>query len=151
MGGEVSNRWNRSDALAVRGIIERINFCGCGTDAHWRVTKLLLEKAEDHNANGSFYDEKDAVVPWVEFGAKVLDSFGLTEHGTGIGWAWLTDDGKLLLRFLRDFGTESYCMDDGTGQPEWAYEFSWTGNAVEHDSFDEWEKSLTLSRKAASN
>ncbi len=65
---------------------------------------MLLERAEDHDKNGGFYDAEDAEYTWLEFGAKVIDAAGLIEHGTGIGWAWLTEEGKLLLKFLREFG-----------------------------------------------
>ena len=149
----MSENWNRADALKVRGIIEKMGLCGCGTDAHWETVLHLLERAENHDKNGSFYkfqlgnDSEDVRDSWVEFGAKVLDSWGLVEHGTGIGWAWLTDDGKLLLRYLRDFGTNDSVegMQDDGKWPMWSVEFSWDETPALNDTFSEWE----AGRKAA--
>ena len=136
-------KWPRKKALQLRGIIERMDLCACGTDAHWVIVLKLLEMAEDHEKNGSFYgNDGDPTQPWVEFGAKVLNSWDLLEHGTGIGYAWLTDDGKVLLEFLRDFGIEDHDFNEGTGQPDWSIEFSWSETPAENDSYSEWEKSL---------
>jgi hypothetical protein len=89
-------------------ILDRIDLCGCGTDAHWEIVLRLLKMAENHDKNGSFYGVKGTeLAPWIEFGAKVIDGWGLIEHGTGIGWAWLTEDGELLLAWLRKFGTDT--------------------------------------------
>lgn len=141
---KLASKWTRSRAIQIRTIIERMGLCGCGSGAHWACVLTLLERAEDHDKNGSFYqwakgadDPRDA---WVEFGAKVLDSWDLIEHGTGIGYAWLTDDGKLLLDFLRDFGTEDHDMNDGTGHPMWSIEFSWELEKKDGDTYDEWAK-----------
>ena len=74
--------------------------------------RVLLENCVSHARH--FYDDdvpEDQVGFW-EFAANCLDSFGLSEHGTSIGYCWLTDDGKLLLQFLQDFPDGKY--------PEWA-------------------------------
>jgi hypothetical protein len=133
-------KWTRAKAIRVRTIVGKMNLCSCGTDAHWEVVLKLLEKAADHDKNGSFYGsaESDETKPWVEFGAKVLNSWELIEHGGGIGGAWLTDDGQLLLDFLRDFGTEDHDAIEGSGQPMWATEFSWDLTEDPHDSYGEW-------------
>ena len=134
----MSERWSRTDALKVREIIERIGFCSCGTTAAWEIVQHLLERGENHDQNGSFYkfqlgnDSEDVRDSWVEFGAKVLDSWHLIEHGTGIGWGWLTGEGKLILRFLREFGTE--------GHPMWSKEYSWNEIPQSNDTFSEWLK-----------
>lgn len=143
----MAGKWNRTDALKLREIVERINFCGCGTNAHWECVLELLERAENHDAKGSFYrffnekDRADPRDPWIEFGAKCLDSWDLIDHGTGIGWAWLTDDGKLLLRFLREFSTDDQVEHTATDGkwPLWAVEFGWTSEAKPGDAFAEWE------------
>ena len=141
--------WNRKDALQLRAIIDRLGLCACGTTAHWEIVLHLLERAEDHEKNGSFYkfqmenDSQDVRDPWIEFGAKVLDSWHLIDHGTGIGWAWLTDDGKLLLRFLREFGVEGWTSDNESGtHPLWSAEFSWDENAKHDDTFSVWERAV---------
>jgi hypothetical protein len=89
--------------------LDKLGLCGCGTGSEYDVVLFLLERSEKAMEKGSpsFYDPApDAAAPWVEFGAKVLDARGLLEHGTGIGCAWLTDEGKALLSFLREFGTD---------------------------------------------
>jgi hypothetical protein len=97
----------------LRKIILDLDLCDCGSASQWSVVEMLLERAADESK--SFYEPTDDTSGWwVEFGAKVLDSSGLVEHGSGIGWAWLTDDGELLLQFLKEFGTESEKW------PEWA-------------------------------
>ncbi len=110
--------YSKAEQKFFRNLIsDRIKFCGCGTDADWSVTRQLLERAEDHDKNGSFYRLKEGqsspLDEWIEFGAKVLDSWGLTEHGSSIGWAWLTLEGERLLAFIRDVGDEE--------MPEWTY------------------------------
>lgn len=120
--------WNRRDALQVRNAIERMGLCGCGTNDHWIVIFELLERAEDHAKHGSFCQEN---FPWMEFGAKVLDSWRLLEHGSSISAAWLSRDGELLLRLLRDFGTETH--------PTWLDDFGWDETEDQSDSFGIWD------------
>lgn len=131
---EMVARWPRNKADQIRKIIERISICGCGSDAHWECILELLCEAEQHKDKG-FYRDK-----WFEFGAKVLDSWELLEHGTGIGWAWLTDDGKLLLEFLREFGTEDHDMNDDSGHPIWSIEHSWGDPGEADDWYGQWAK-----------
>jgi hypothetical protein len=127
-------KWPRPKAMKIREIIERIDMCPCGTDAHWKVILEVLTEGENHTQNGFYRNE------WFEFAAKVLDSWNLLEHGTGIGFAWLTEEGKLLLEFLRDFGTEGYDITDDTGHPLWSIEYSWTLDDDPADHYGRWAK-----------
>lgn len=129
-------KWPRVKALKVRGILDRLQICGCGTMAHWKCVLELLSEAEKHTGNGFYRDQ------WFEFGAKVLDTWKLLEHGMGIGFAWLTDDGKILLEFLRDFGIDDHDEKDGSGQPMWSVEHSWDLKEQEDDAYSEWARSL---------
>ena len=83
--------------------------CGCGSN---EVADLLDEclrfAARERDANHKL-PESD---PWHEgfyrslaheLAAKVLDGQGFIEHGTGIGWAWATDDGRRLLKMVDDW------------------------------------------------
>jgi hypothetical protein len=100
-----------------RGILcDRINLCGCGSGTNFEVLLAMLERAESHEGkvSKSFYDSLGDICPrGVEFIAHVVDGWSLIDHGSGIGWAWLTDDGKAVLEFLRKFGT------DKDTWPEW--------------------------------
>jgi len=136
MSAAMAIKWPRPKALKIRSIIEKMGICACGTNAHWECVKELLEGAIEHKDRGFYRDN------WFEFGAKVLDSWGLLEHGTGIGYAWLTGDGRLLLEFLQDFGLDDHCMDTGAGHPMWAVEFSWGEEAEDGDTYWEWEQGL---------
>lgn len=108
----LSQDWPSEKQDALRSIIWKLNICGCGTGETWEIIKLLLQRAQKSQ---SFYDKaEDASSKWVEFAAKVLDAWDLLDHGTGIGGAWLTEEGKLMLKFLNDFG----CDDDKW--PDWA-------------------------------
>lgn len=93
--------WNRSP-------------CHCGSGTTWEVLLELLRRANDPERVGFYKPFEDASRRWAEFGAHMLDAMDLAEHGTGIGWPWLTDKGKLLLVFLEEFGT------DVDKWPEWA-------------------------------
>jgi hypothetical protein len=104
-----------SEQKQIFKILSRMNLCGCGSATEWQIVSEVLHHAaaETH----SFYRDDgygDEGERWWEFAAKVCDSWFLLEHGTGIGSAWLTDDGRLLLRFLDEHGT------DRDKFPEWA-------------------------------
>jgi hypothetical protein len=92
--------------------LEKVKLCGCGT-SNWPILLHLLEIAEDHEKNGLFYDPPEAPIRWLEFGAKVLDDWGLVEHGTGVGSAWLTEEGTALLAWLRRWGVDDSAWPDG--------------------------------------
>lgn len=112
------------DKREIQKLFARINLCGCGTEAHWEVIKYLLERADALDkqsldwTHGFYGKADDASERWVEFGAKVLDHFELLEHGGGIGYAWLTDDGRFLLEWLRKYGTDDGDISDPIW-PEW--------------------------------
>ncbi|MBI2064896.1 MAG: hypothetical protein HYT62_02485 [Candidatus Yanofskybacteria bacterium] len=120
----VQSVWSDKDQETLRVFNSKVSLCGCGSATEWDIVKLLLERSRDIRVANEkestdkppcFYDSLDgAPGKWVEFGAKVIDHWGLLEHGVGIGHAWLTDEGELLLRFLSDFGTDS------DKWPEWS-------------------------------
>lgn len=81
-------------------------FCGCG------MPENAIECLRDLLALHPLYDNRPA------FESKIpddglqylvlytLDHFGLTEHGTGIGGAWLTPKGQALLGALKTYSSE---------------------------------------------
>lgn len=97
--------------LELRTALGKIPLCGCGSsDKMWQIVEAMLDRAADHETKGSFYDpmpDLELSGTAVEFAAQVLDTSGMTEHGGGIGWAWLTEPGKLVLLFLRKYGHDT--------------------------------------------
>ncbi len=98
----------------VRTLVGSVPLCGCGTsEAMWLIVKAALGRAaESNDAKVGFYTgmtivdrdgDKHTLPPLaVEFVAQVLNSHGvgLLEHGTAVGYSWLTPQGKVLLAFL---------------------------------------------------
>lgn len=120
--------WTNEEKRYLRHeIFWKKGLCGCGSGTSYQVLFELLERADsDNDARLGFYKPfEDASARWAEFGGHALDAMGLTSHGGSIGWAWLTDEGKLLLRFLREFGT------DDNKWPEWAHGESVDGEELE--------------------
>lgn len=69
-------------------------FCGCCTvENTWDQILAELERCER-----SEYTADD------DLAAAICDHCGLTEHGTSIRGAWLTDSGQAALVFLRQHG-----------------------------------------------
>jgi len=111
---------SKTRQLWIRTLVGRVPLCGCGsTDTMWSIVRAVLTRsrgfASDDRALG-FYDpmpELDLSAAAVEFAAQVLNQSDLMEHGSGIGWAWLTGGGLVLLEFLDQYG-----VDHGKW-PEW--------------------------------
>lgn len=123
--------WTRADALEIRRIMDNMGVCSCGSGVFWPTIKQILTVGESEKED--FYKSTTARQQhWMEFGALVADSWGLLEHGSSIGGAWLTQDGALLLRFLRDFS------DDQDNHPEWCHCFEWNELEVRNDTFAKW-------------
>lgn len=118
--------WTKEKQAIIRkDCIGELGLCGCGSGHNYEIVLSLLDRSEKNSASAigdkvpCFYDPMEgeilsASAAWVEFGANVLDAAGLLEHGSGIGHAWLTDDGRMLLDFLREFGADQHVW------PEWA-------------------------------
>jgi hypothetical protein len=131
---ELVAKWPREKALRLREVLDRLHLCDCGNSTQWECVLELLVEAENHSKDGFYRDR------WFEFGAKVLDSWDLLDHGSSIGFAFLTADGTLLLEFLRDFGTVAGDLGDENGYPLWAEEFSWSIGEDANDSYGRWAR-----------
>ena len=109
-----------NDRLVIRTLINKVPLCGCGSSSEmWTIVRDVLARAPGHT-DLSFFEpmpERDLSATAVEFVAQVLSETGLLEHGSSIGFAWLTPGGEMLLAFLREYGTESHL---GGPWPEWA-------------------------------
>ena len=79
-----------------------LNLCCCGSGQDFDLLLEVLRwsaSGEDRfKKNGTGYDEGVYQSVAHELAMKVLDAHGLTEHGSGIGWAWATEDGRKLLK-----------------------------------------------------
>lgn len=117
--------------IAIRTAINKVPLCGCGSSTEmWAIVRDVLARAAVPHAElyvpgerKSFYDpmpEHDLSAIAVEFVAQALSQAGFLEHGSSIGFAWLSGAGRLLLDFLRQHGTEQRGMDDPKW-PEWAW------------------------------
>jgi hypothetical protein len=84
-------------------IIEYLDWCGRdrssegdGLDYGKFLTKREQTKDTNPWHNGSYRDDLTLLIAYVCAGAD------LTEHGTSIGWPWLTDEGKSWLMKLQE-------------------------------------------------
>jgi hypothetical protein len=83
--------------------------CACGTDG---PAELLVEVMKfcalepDQKRAHPFGNEGCYSSTERELAAKVLDKAGLVDHGTGIGWPWITEWGKEFLAALEKVETE---------------------------------------------
>lgn len=96
---------------------EKLNFCGCGSPStakicirdYLKIVNDYHESKEDFKE--AYKQERDSLQK--RFGvtstydselllclAYTLDAAGFTEHGSGIGSAWLTKEGKMFLWLL---------------------------------------------------
>lgn len=93
--------------LMPQGVVDLANFfCGCATKENtWMVVEERLANKE--------YQPNDDIL------TAVLDYFNLTDHGTSIRGAWLTEKGEQTLKFLQDypdwFGDEKNDYVDSEG------------------------------------
>ena len=80
-----------------KGIVEFDELmCGCGQpQICWNILFTYLE----HCASEPFYHNTEN--PFELFFMYVVDHLKLTEHGTSIYGAWVTDKGKEVLIWLR--------------------------------------------------
>ena len=107
---------------------EKLNFCGCGSPSTAKICirdylKMLNDFFEGKEDFEEKYKQKRDNLQ-KRFGvtstydselllclAYTLDAAGFTEHGSSIGSAWLTKEGKIFLWLLeRD---EDLCEDEG--------------------------------------
>ena len=97
------------------GIQRAVRFvCGCGTPEHfWQTILDILEMSDaprDLEKPSPLYawlspcvDGGDDPVRW--FALYVVSGLDLLEHGCSVRGSWLTDDGRGVLSFLREYGT----------------------------------------------
>jgi hypothetical protein len=115
-------------------LYEQLDICGCGSP--WDTAKVIrdfltiLNKYEIINRENKdsknfdhrkLYDEKwleinslcgihitenDNYYGLIQFLMYVLDTKGFLEHGSGIGGAWMTDEGRMLLYVLSKYNLE---------------------------------------------
>ena len=83
----------------------------------YEIILSLLKKNNNHELN-SFYD-KLINIPEniIKLLTLILNSWGLLDHGTDISFAWLTEDGEIIMEFLRNFGTDENIW------PDWVFQY----------------------------
>ena len=97
---------------------EKLNWCGCGAPEDvkreiYKYFNILEWWASDRHLDHSYnelckkFEEAFGVEnvydnPLLLALAYSMDAAGFTEHGSSIGGAWLTDEGKMFLFVLRN-------------------------------------------------
>lgn len=105
--------WDEKRQSQIFDLFCKIQICGCGTNKEWEVVLIFLKRAKEENLN--LLDKIDNIPEsWIEFGAKALDTWGLIDHNYSIGSSSLTDEGRLLIKFLEEFSINP------DNWPEWA-------------------------------
>lgn len=86
------------------GVRSYVGVCACGSD---EVADLLLAALLFCDAGDERFQTQGAYTNvGTELAVKVIDAEGLAEHGTGIGWAWTTPEGKQLVALLHELWPE---------------------------------------------
>ncbi|MFH1740206.1 MAG: hypothetical protein ABIH23_14455 [bacterium] len=95
------------------------NFCFCN-----EPDKALIELGEHLRsiASGEPWNEEVRGVLW----EYVLDSFGLTEHGTSVRCSWLTDPGRTLLAAIDRY----VALDENERESFWETPFEGEARAA---------------------
>lgn len=87
----------------------KANMCGCGDP------EVVLAMIRDELARLSLKGDRpepERAPAWYLL-AYSLDAWGLSEHGTSLGWPWLTDEGEALLAAMQSVDLAS-ALDDGS-------------------------------------
>lgn len=86
----------------VEEFIQLFDFCGCGRPE--KVMSYIRDYLSETNKDINKRDMKDDAAYWMA--AYLCDSKGLTEHGTSVAGAWLTDLGREWLEKLNKYEEE---------------------------------------------
>jgi hypothetical protein len=87
-----------TEAMESGRVQAEIGWCGCGTD---RTDEMMLAYLRSREVDGFPKPAPDGVhADAVELLAYMADDLGWTEHGGGVGGAWLTDAGREALANL---------------------------------------------------
>ena len=87
-----------------------LGWCGCGNPekAIETIGKYLkyctIEEIEERKeyCKKEFGNERNYDIPLLMCLAYALDAAEFTDHGSGIGWCWLTDSGRYFLWAIED-------------------------------------------------
>lgn len=97
---------------------EKLAWCGCGSpsDAMLTVGKFLNALA-DNDLDGRKGKLKEAFGVESVYDNELLlclaycmDRAELTDHGSSIGWAWLTEDGEYFLWAIKEAEKDDNCF-----------------------------------------
>lgn len=91
-----------TDSIILPSSIAKIGsiFCGCSDpQLAWQWVFDYLEAKE----NGHFHHPEEGSEMIAVY---LMDHLQMTEHGVSVAGAWLTDEGKEALAFLKEHGTD---------------------------------------------
>lgn len=102
--------WRKAQAK-----IKAMRFCGCGNpDDAYGALRDTLDAYDNDEARGGWDGRVQRTKDWwAKLGdgyahllLYFIDAAGLLEHGGSVGGSWLSEDGKLVLGFLRQWGVD---------------------------------------------
>lgn len=93
---------------AIDWLCLALPLCGCGSGDDFELILDVLRwsavNSDDKERHREPYLQSGCYCSIAhEMAAKILNHVGLVEHGTGIGWPWITEDGKKLLAKIDGF------------------------------------------------
>jgi hypothetical protein len=117
--------------LDIRTALSKLPLCGCGrADKMREIVRDVLARAaqpwpKDGRTRRISLDEAmpqhDLSDIAVEFVAQALSETGHLEHGGSVGGSWLSEAGRLVLDFLREYGCDPGNIgDEAASWPAWA-------------------------------
>ena len=84
--------------------------CGCGSGEDFALLKEVLVftslTPEERDARNALEGKGTYLSAGHELAAKVLNRSGWIEHGTGIGWPWITEKGQKVLALIEELERE---------------------------------------------
>jgi hypothetical protein len=104
-----------------------MGLCGCGRADKYELIRELLERTADGGRLDKPFGRLDKPFDYIseraaEFIADVMSSakWDLLEHGGSVRFSCLTERGKCLLAFLRDYGNDAH----RSLWPGWVFDFT---------------------------
>ena len=103
--GKPADSCDTCNSEPARILLDACDLCSCGSgeDGKLLYECLLWAFQRDEEPKREPFGKKGFYCsPGHELAAKILDKCGLLDHGSGIGWAWLSDKGRELMIWIQE-------------------------------------------------